>query len=141
MASPPHHRKRASPDRDPTSPLTSNEHSAARDYASISPSTSIRARDADATSPPKVASRKPSNIRRASASAERAAADVERAERGRWRGFWDKYGSVELDNKGSVARDHLALGKLSPAYPFLTLHVFRISPSPTSRRKEQNANR
>lgn len=130
MADVPGPRKRTSSDQDSTtphattgldetSPIANDTASVTKDYNSISPTISPRDHLSPTpniksdtappqASPPLSDSTSTTSTRRA--SAEREAAAVEQRDRSRWRTFWDKYGSVELENKGSVARDHLALG-------------------------------
>lgn len=118
---------------DATFPMVQHAQSSAKDYNSISPSTTPQ--NGPSTHPtaeqePASADgtagtlQKPSEPRaRRPQSAERAAAAEVRRDEGWWRTFWEKYGSVELENKGSVARDHLALGM----FPSITTHThFRV---------------
>lgn len=120
--------RRRATDRDPTIPAdeTLPAQSSTRDYGSISPALKTRDTPSSARNYGEEGtagrSQKPSNTQRD--AAEREAVAVEEQDSSPWRAFWEKYGSVELENKGSVARDHLALGTFVP-HSFLQWTISR----------------
>ncbi|KAF2689134.1 hypothetical protein K458DRAFT_292252 [Lentithecium fluviatile CBS 122367] len=99
---------------DEEAPIIRHPHGASgRDYQSISPNISARspgtAADAASDEEPVGLGQRGGDVVASPSSAERVAANVERKESSRFRTFLERYGSVELENKASVARDHLAL--------------------------------
>ena len=108
---------------DESAPIIQHQRGAGKDYQSISPSILARqapgpadtSRDSDSGEEERQngSREEPQQQQQRNESANgaaRAAARTERREGRGWSKALEKYGSVELENKGSVARDHLALG-------------------------------
>ncbi|KAL8770610.1 MAG: hypothetical protein Q9209_003678 [Squamulea sp. 1 TL-2023] len=92
---------------DEITPIVSNERSGGRrNYATATTSKDSLGVTAE-HSPNRSAGSKPVASRKSGQSATEA---KDNESEGWWKDLVDKYGTVELDNKGSVARDHLALG-------------------------------
>ncbi|KAL8778639.1 MAG: hypothetical protein Q9213_007329 [Squamulea squamosa] len=104
--SPPIHAQDNDGPADEITPIVSNERSGGRrNYATATNSEDSKA-IATEHPPNSSAGSKPPARRKSGQSAAEA---KDNESEGWWKDLVDKYGTVELDNKGSVARDHLAL--------------------------------
>lgn len=94
---------------DETVPIISHEHGNPKDYQSISPPIMARVGSSNNGAVVESIGQARAREREQRREAQQAAVEAEAREHRWWRKVVEKYGSVELENKGAVARDHLAL--------------------------------
>jgi uncharacterized membrane protein YidH (DUF202 family) len=96
-------------DADEHAPIIQRSRDAVRDYMSISPGVGARKGSAIEGNRNAGGGTESARSQERERRAQESAAQAERSDHSWWRGVVEKYGAVELENKGSVARDHLAL--------------------------------
>ena len=118
---------------DETVPIVSREQGGRKNYQSISPSIMARASGVASSNNGAVVEsigQARAREREQRREAQQAAVEAEAGEHRWWRKVVEKYGSVELENKGAVARDHLALGRA--LFLISPISIFRpYGPLPT----------
>ena len=115
---------------DETVPIISHEHGNRKDYQSISPSITARVGSSNNGAVVESIGQARAREREQRRGAQQAAVEAEAREHRWWRKVVEKYGSVELENKGAVARDHLALGRA--LFLISSISIFRpYGPLPT----------
>ena len=114
---------------DETVPIISHEHGNRKDYQSISPPIMARVGSSNNGAVVETIGQARAREREQRREAQQAAVEAEAREHKWWRKVVEKYGSVELENKGAVARDHLALGKTLFLISSISSDpIFRLSP-------------
>ena len=95
---------------DEITPIITDEHGSSRNYqtssAANATSTANATTSVQEAESSNIRNRQPKRVR----LSQRDEEEEEEEDTSWWRNLVEKFGSVELENKGSVARDHLALG-------------------------------
>lgn len=118
-------RQQAESSADEITPILSNERGGGKNKNYDATTTSSRQAGDVSRGSSRSSAKRRGQTAEAVASAQNGQSEV-KGEKSWWKDVMEKYGSVELDNKGSTARDHLALGTLPSSLSPIPIFVHHV---------------